>query len=213
MPDPVTGIVAGGTLISGGLSTRQAGKATKAASQADAAVLAFEQQKYADWKNTYGAIEDNLAEYYGSLTPDYYEARGLEAFEQEREQELEKVRTTLAQRGIEDSGIAAAVELGMAQEAAETRATIRAQAPSLAAEEQRSFLQVGMGQTPGQSLSSTLAESAARKGTAATAAEQAAGRAVGSAITTTGTALADYFKQPDATLVGPGSAGLGKYEV
>jgi len=210
-------VIGGGAALAGGyMASRSADKATKAASQADAAALAFEQQKYQDWQDTYGSIEDNLADYYSTLTPDYYEARGLEAFQTEQQAALENVRTTLAQRGIEDSGIAAATELAFAQEGAQQRAQIRATAPSLAAEEQRSFLQVGLGQDPGASYSRTLAESAAQKGRTAASAEAAAGKAVSKAITTAGTALKDYLRHsstPDYTKVGPGSTGLGKYEV
>lgn len=191
--------VAGATVVSGYMASESASDASKAAGQASAESLAFERQKYENWRATYGGIEENLAEYYGSLTPDYFEAQGLEAFEQERTRELENVRSTLAQRGIQDSGIALATELGMAQTAATERARIRATAPSLAAEEQRSFLQVGLGQAPGESYSRALAEQASLKGEQAMVAEQAAGKAIGSAITTTGTALADYFNRPEGT--------------
>lgn len=190
--------IGGASLLGAGLSANQAGKATKAASQAEAASLAFEQEKYDDWKDTYGSVQDNLSEYYGTLTPDYYEARGLEAFQQEQQQALEGVRTTLAQRGIEDSGIAAATEIAFAQEGAKERATIRAQAPSLAAEEQRSFLQVGLGQNPGESYSRALANKATSAAGRASGAQEASGQAISSAVTTIGTGLADYFNKPEA---------------
>ena len=191
-------VAAGVTAVSAYSSSKEAGKASKRASSADASALAFEQEQYDDWKYTYGGIEDNLSSYYSSLTPEYYEAQGLEAFQKEYQTSMDNVRSTLAQRGIEDSGIALATEVSGAQSAATNRATIRAQAPSLAAEEQRSFLQVGLGQNPGASYSRSLAESANRAGQESRASQQAAGQAVGSAIRTAGTALSDYYNQPPA---------------
>lgn len=213
MPNPVAAI-AGGSIFSGVLGSRSASKASRSASKSESRALAFEQEKYDDWKDTYGGVEDNLSEYYNSLTPEFYEARGLETFQKEHQNALEGVRETLAQRGIEDSGIAAATEISFAQEGAVQRSQIRASAPSLAAEEQRSFLQVGLGQNPGESYSRALADKASSAGVTARAESAAAGKAVGSAISTAGTALADYLTPPaDPTLVGGGSAGLGRYEV
>lgn len=213
MPDPISAVVGGTTLLSGVMGSQSADKASRSASRSEAAALDFERQKYADWKDTYGGIEDNLSEYYNSLTPEYYEARGLEAFQKEQQVALEGVRETLAQRGIEDSGIAAATEISFAQEGAGKRADIRADAPSLAAEEKRSFLQVGMNQNPGESYSRALASSATSASRTARESSASAGQAVGSAITTIGTGLSDYLNKPDYTQVGTGSTGLGKYEV
>jgi len=210
--------IAGATVATGYMGSRASSKASDASSAASEAQIAFEREKYSDWKDTYGGIEDNLSEYYNSLTPDYYEARGLEAFQKEQQLALENVRSTLAQRGIEDSGIAAAAELAFAQEGAVQKANIRATAPSMAAEEQRSFLQIGLGQNPGESFSRTLADRATNKANAANQASQYAGQATGQAITAVGTGLSDYLNTraavpPDPTLVGGGSTGLGRYQV
>ena len=190
--------VAGVTAVSAYSSSKSASRDADNANAATAESLAFEQEKYDDWKETYGGIEDNLSDYYSSLTPEYFEAQGLESFQQEYQTAMTNVQSTLAQRGIEDSGIALATEVSGAQSAATNRATIRAQAPSLAAEEQRSFLQVGLGQNPGASYSRSLAENANRTGQDSRASQQAAGQAVGSAIRTAGTALSSYLSQPAA---------------
>jgi len=212
-------VIGGVAAVGGGyMASRSASKDRKAASKADAASLAFEQQKYDDFRETYGSIEENLSEYYSSLTPDYYEARGLEAFQKEQQFALENVRANLAQRGIEDSGIAAATEVAFAQEGATQRANIRATAPSMAAEEKRGFLQVGLGQNPGASYSSALANSATNKANRASQSSQYAGGAITNAVTTIGTGLSDYINSrpatpPDPSLVGGGSTGLGRYQV
>lgn len=208
--------IGGATLVSAGLSYSAAKSASGDASDASAAALAFEQERYADFKETYGGIEENLSDYYSSLTPEYYEARGLEVFQQEHQLALDNVRSTLAQRGIEDSGIAAATEVAFAQEGAIKRADIRTSAPSIAAEEKRGFLQVGLGQDPGASYSRTLSDRATQAGAASRDASAAAGRATGTAITAVGTGLSDYLNRPvppTPVQVGPGSTGLGKYGV
>lgn len=190
-------VIGGGAALLGGyMSSKSAGDASDVSAAASKAQLKFEKQKYSDFKDTYGTIEKNLSQYYNSLTPEFYEARGLETFQKEQQFALESVRTNLAQRGIEDSGIAAATEIGFAQEGAVQRSQIRANAPSLAAEEQRGFLQVGLGQNPGDSYSRALADRSASASNTAANANAAAGRAVGSAITTIGTGLSDYINRP-----------------
>lgn len=210
-------VISGVAAVGGGyLASKGASDAADTAAQSSAEQIAFEREKYNDFKATYGGIEENLSEYYSTLTPEYYEARGLEAFQQEQQLELSNIKASLAQRGIEDSGIALATETAFAQQGATGRAKIRAEAPSVAAEEQRSFLQVGLGQNPGTSYSQALSDKARQTETASQAASQVAGQAVGTAITTVGTGLSDYLSRPTTptyTPVGTGSTGLGKYEV
>jgi len=187
------------TIVSAGLAYKSSQDANKAADKASKRSINFEQQKLDDWNETYGSLEDNLAEYYGSLTPEFYETQGLEAFQKEQQVAQDQIKTSLAQRGIEDSGIALALEHQTAQAGAEQRATIRAQAPVLAAEEQRKFLQVGMGQNPGDSYSQTLANRASVAAQTANIAQQQAGQAVGQAISSVGKATADYLNRPEPT--------------
>jgi preprotein translocase subunit SecD len=154
---------------------------------------------YEDWKGTYGPIQDNLAKYYQDLSPDFYEVQGLEAFEKEQARAMDQVRQSLAQRGISDSGVAAATDIAFAQSSAAERATIRAQAPTIAANEQLRFLQVGMGQDPSQSMANTLAMQAQQDQQRAYRDEAAAGQAMQSAVSTVGTALSDYARASQNT--------------
>lgn len=209
MADPLTAVVGGGALLGAGASYAGQRRATRESKRASQAQMAFEQQKYDDWQETYGPIQDNLANYYGSLTPEYYEAQGLEAFQQEQQAAMQSLEQSLAQRGIADSGIAAAAMTQIAQEGAENRATIRAAAPGIVADEQSRFLQMGLGQNPGASMSSALSQRSMQAGQAATAAQQAFGQSMQGAIKTVGTGLADYFRQPaPAQPTGTASAGL-----
>lgn len=180
----------GGALIAG----RSADKASARASDADAAQLAFEYEKYDDWQATYGAIQDNLSQYYQNLTPEYYAAVGLEAFEQQQAASMRRVEENLAQRGLADSALSASIESQAELDAAETRAGIRRDAPAAVRQEQSNFLAMGLGTNPANSVSSALAGQASRANQYAQQAEIAAGQAWGSAIKTAGTAASDYFR-------------------
>ena len=171
-----------------------ADSATEASAAADAAKLEFEKEKYEDWKDTYGAVEDNLSGYYANLTPDYYAAQGLEAFEKEQHAALTGVRESLAQRGISDSGMAARAEIDFGMHGASERARIRAEAPGTAMKEQLGFLTTGLSGKPGASYSQALEARASRAADTADSASRAAGTAMQSSVTSVGSALDDYFK-------------------
>ena len=193
MPAAAIGAVAavGGAVI----SSQGAKSAAKTAANAQNAQLGFDLQRYEDWQNVFGGLQENLSNYYNSINPDYYVAAGLEAFEKEREAQMTRLDETLAQRGLQNSGIAATAKREDAISSAEARAGIRREAPRQAREDQSRFLQIGMGQNPGSSVSSTLGNIAANANANATAAQQAAGQAVGTAVSTVGKAFGDYAQK------------------
>lgn len=194
MPNPLI-TLAGSTLVSAGVSVNSANKATKGANASAAASLAFDQKRYDDWKSIYGPIEQNLSTYYNQLTPAYYETRGIEAFNKEKEQALTTIREHYAQVGIRpDSGLAVGAETALALTAAVTKADIRATSEQKVAEAKQSFLTAGASRDPSNQLSSNLSQRATNDANSANSANQAAGKAIGTAINATGTALADYFK-------------------
>jgi len=204
MPNPMVGM-AGASIVGGIMSSNSASKDRKAASAASSANLAFEQGRYDDWQEVYGPIQDNLADYYTNLTPEYYETIGLEAFEQERTTAMTRLDESLAQRGIDpSSGISASLHAQSELEGAEGRANIRRDAPRMAAEDKSRFLQIGLGQNPGDSLSRTMGNQAQSAQQRANQSAQAAGQAVGAAVSTAGTALVDYMSTPSTP---PASTG------
>lgn len=192
----VAAAVAGASVVSGIMGSRSSSKADKTARRAEAARMQFEQQKYDDWKETYGDIENNLKVYYNSLTPDYYATRGIEAFEKEQQTSLQAVRDNLEQRGLYSSGVAAAVEKESEFSLAEGRARIRTEAPRLAAEDKRSFLQVGMGNNPDSSMSAVLDAQTQAATSRANQAAAASGRATQAAVEAVGSGLSDYLRRP-----------------
>lgn len=196
-----------GSVVGGVLGTSSANKATKSAAAATKNQLEFEKAQYQDWQNIFGPIQDNLSQYYQSLTPDYYEAAGLEAFQKERDAQMTQLNENLAQRGLSTSGVQAAVERTNAIDTAQTRANIRREAPAKAAEEQSRFLQIGMGSNPANSYSTALSQVAQQQTSYAQQQQQAAGQAIGSAIGTVGSALADYVSKPQQQISPIGTRG------
>ena len=190
--------VAGATTVAAGMSYAGSRSASKDASAASAAQIAFDQEKYDDWNETYGPLQDNLADYYSNVTPDYYASVGLEEFETQYQTSLDRIDENLIQRGIDpSSGIGASIEAQAELSAAETRAGIRRDAPRQAAEDKSRFLQIGLGQNPGSSISSTLAQRSEQAADAAAAASTATSTAITAAIPAIGTAISAYNKSKE----------------
>ena len=185
MPDPVTGtiaaVTAGASIFGATSASNAASDATDAQSAAEAAALDFQKQQYQDWQDIYGPIQDNLSMYYQNINPDYYEATGLANFQKERQQQLTDLNTSLAQRGLTNSGLAATVKRENAIDTAEQRAQIRTNATQQAIADQSNFLQIGMGINPASSYGSTLSQIAQNKAATAAAAQKTAGTAVSGA--------------------------------
>ncbi|AFV51098.1 DNA ejection [Vibrio phage VPMS1] len=188
-------VVAGGAAIVGGaISSKGSKDAAETAAGASAAELAFAQAQYDDWKAVYGPVQDNLAAYYTNISPEYYEAVGVEAIEGEYEVIRNDLDRTMAQRGITDSGVALSIEKDLAISEAEAKADIRRMAPTMAAEDQSRFLQIGMGSDPSSNVSQALARQTSSAQRTSEAASAAAGQAWQGAIQTVGTGLSDYFE-------------------
>ena len=193
MPDPVTGITTGISILGANSAKKSADKDRRAAETAEANRLAFEQTRYDDWQEIYGPLQEKLSDYYFDLSPDQYEVQGLENFEAEKAAGLKDLNERLSQRGITDSGLAAAAEIGTEMESIETRAGIRRDAPAAVASQQLGFLQVGLGQDPSAGMSRVLESTAVGARSRANDSAQVAGQAVSGALTNVGTALGDYF--------------------
>jgi hypothetical protein len=188
-------VVAGGAAIVGSaISSSGAKSNAKEASEASEEQLEFAKEQYADWQAVYGPIQDNLASYYGNITPEYYEAIGIEAIEGEFEVVREDLARSMAQRGIEDSGVGLALEKDLGIQEAEAKAEVRRMAPTMAAEEQSRFLQIGMGTNPSSSVSQALSQQAATSQRIAEQSSAAAGQAISDTVNIIGTGLADYLE-------------------
>lgn len=167
------GAIAGAAVIGAGASIYSSNKASAASSSAanQAALsnnmstaiaaedLAFRREQYQQWEDTFGPVSANLSDYYNRLDADNFTSRNLAYLNREYEDSIKNLSANLAQRGLESSGAAAegltVLEQGRARDAAEIRST----APEYVAQQQASFLGMGLGLE--SSLSSGLASSSA----------------------------------------------------
>jgi len=145
-----------GTIYSSNKASSAAKKAGKRADAADARRMAFEEKKLAEWEDTYGGIEDKLSAYYETLTPSLKIAQGLENFEKEKAVSMKNFGEQMAQRNVDRSGMTAQLENDVAIGSAEARAKIRAEAPMQVAQEQSSFLSIGLNQNPDDGMRNAM---------------------------------------------------------
>jgi len=191
--------VAGSAVVGAAVSSNSASKARKSAANAASNDLGFAQAQYNDWLDAFGDIQTNLSDYYEALTPAFLETQGLQAFEQEKAQALDGLRTTLEQRGIATSGLAADIERDVAINSASERARIRAEAPIKSAQVQQEFLQIGLGQNPANNVQQALSSRTAQLSADSRLATRAAGQATGAAVDSTFDALQAILDRPTGT--------------
>ena len=175
-------IGAAGSVLGAGMAKSGADSAAKTAARTDKQRLKFEQDRYDDWKKTYGSVEENLSNYYNTLTPELRMTQGLQAFNEERDAAMTKLNENLAQRGISRSGLAAAIETESALQSAETRAQIRANAPMEVAKEKLGFLNAGLASNPANNVGNALADQSRNAGSIAVQAAANSGAATAQAI-------------------------------
>ena len=121
-------------------------QAAKASAAAAAAQLAFSKEQYADWKDTFGDISENLSNFYSNLTPAHYEASGVQNLKETYAAAIKNIDQALAQRGISGSGLQAQAMTDLASSEAKAEAEVRALAPYAVAQQQMGFLSLGMNQ-------------------------------------------------------------------
>ena len=149
----MTGAIIGSAVLGAASSASAAGSAsdsanaaTAASSQASAAQLAFSKEQYADWKATFGDVQDNLSAYYKNLTPSAIEASGIQNLNQSYAQASKQITQSLAQRGISSSGLEGQAMVDLATKQAQDTANLKIQAPIMAAQEKMKFLALGLNQ-------------------------------------------------------------------
>lgn len=127
--------------------TYQGVKNQKAAVDAARQQDEWARQRYNEQKAIYGDIEQNLANYYKTLTPEKKTSLGLDRYDQQFRLAQDKVAQTMAQRGLTGSGIEAEANYQMELQAAKDRAEIANQTEDLVRQQQLGFLGYGTGQT------------------------------------------------------------------
>jgi len=156
----------------------------------------FARTQYQDWLNTFGPVQDNLSAFYSNLTPDYYASRGIEAFNKERDTELNDLNTLISQTNV---GADAAKELRKNESilAAQSKSQIRRYAGEAVANQQQQFLSIGLGNNAAGNYQSELSNNSAYNQQQSAAASAANSQTAGSLVQVSGslaqTGLNSYF--------------------
>lgn len=161
------------------------------ASDSSADLLAFEQEKYDDWKDIYGDVEQNLADFYENMTPEFLTSAGLEEEAKSFATAQTNIKTSLAQRNLGGSGLEADLIAGQEIQSAEKRAEIRRDAPLQVAEMQQNFLQPNLAakQSGERAISSAMSSGASIQDSILSDSQAAAEADANSLWSSTGTLL------------------------
>lgn len=173
----------------------EASKDSASASAASTSIaqeqLDFAKEQYQAVQDVYGPVEQNLSEYYQSLTPEKYETMGLDAYDKEFKTATTNWDTQMAQRGLSGSGIEAEGTASMAMQGVADRANISASADTQWAQDQMGWLGLGTGAesvattsmaNSANNLASSYSNQASAYGSAATSAGQGVGSLISSSM-------------------------------
>lgn len=145
-------IGAGTSYMSAKSSSKSADKALASADASSALQydismqqLEFQQQRYSDWENIFGPVQENLSRYYKNLSSDSIASLGIQNIEQSYVQSRQNLDTQLAKRGISNSGATAAGLTSLENTRMLGKAEARTNAPQQAAQQQLGFLNAGLG--------------------------------------------------------------------
>ena len=108
--------------------------------------LEFQKKQYEEWKSIYGDLQENLNDYYSNMTTDKYITQSNQQVEQQFSLQQKRLQQTLAQRGIDNSGIEAAAQLAMSTKLAEDKANVRMTADDYVNKQKMQFVGLGLGQ-------------------------------------------------------------------
>lgn len=107
--------------------------------------LDFSKQQYQDWQNIFGDVGETLSSYYKNLDPDMFASLGIQNLEQEYTRSRQLLDSSLASRGIANSGITTDSLTGLETARMMGRAEARTYAPMQVAQQQLGFYQAGQG--------------------------------------------------------------------
>lgn len=103
------------------------------------AILFQMQGEFTRWNQIYGPIQDNLSQFYQTLTPEAMIVTGLDTTQKAFQATLKTIQRSFAQRGL-DTGAEALLNQQAALATAAERAKLRYEAPFKVAEAQQGFL-------------------------------------------------------------------------
>ena len=174
MPDILSGIGAA-TSVFGAI---KGSEAQDAATDAQNAQIALQREQYERWQEIYGPVEENLADFYGKLTPAQLLQPGIQKLNEEQVVNMNNLKRQFAQDDL-SRGAQTEMKQDLAMDYARERAAIRARAPLAVAEAQSQFLGIGKGivNPYSSSLSNALGNQATTQSNLASQYGSAAGTA------------------------------------
>lgn len=108
----------------------------------------FARRQYEDWQDIYGDVQENLAEYYETLSPESITSLGLQEQSKATQLAREEIKQSFASRGLAGSGFETSTMTDLALDDARSRARIRVAAPDMVRGQKENFLRIGLGQKP-----------------------------------------------------------------
>lgn len=103
-------------------------------------------QQLSEWESVFGNVQQTVSDYYNSLTPEKRIQQGFQNLESQYNQASTRVNQQLAQRGLATSGASAQANTALLQSLASQKAEVATNAESQVAQEQASYLQLGLNQ-------------------------------------------------------------------
>lgn len=108
--------------------------------------IAFQREQYQQWDNVFGDLSNNIKEYLDKNTANSITAQRIATLNTELTKSEKDLTKSLAQRGINASGLEAQALTSMNYQAAAQRANIRATAEDENMQKKMGFLSLGLGQ-------------------------------------------------------------------
>ena len=136
-------IGAAGSIVGSYLGGRAGAKAQKEANKIAREQLAFQKQLHAEWEETWGSVEESLANFARTYTPQAAASLGLREVEATFKQLMPQIREANAQRGLTNSGLGLHQEYQANLARHQQRAEVIADSPLKAAEIQNTLFQSG----------------------------------------------------------------------
>lgn len=144
------GVSALSNLFSGISASKDAKEAAEAQAQALNRMVDLQNEQlqlYKDeldnFQSVFGSVEQNLKNYYNSLSPDSVAAKDIQNLEVEFNRVNTQLNQQLAQRGLSNSGAAAAANTALASNLATSRAEARSNASQKVANQQLGWYSLG----------------------------------------------------------------------
>jgi hypothetical protein len=125
---------------------KAAQEATDRANRIEDDEIAFQREQYNDWKDIYGTLQEQEADYLAKYTGEDIVAQQLGQASSEFQTAEQDLSRSLAQRGLSSSGAMAAGLTQLASQEAMTKANIRSSQDSIAEQKRLNFLGLGLGQ-------------------------------------------------------------------